>query len=585
MWRPGLDRTLPPRAAGVLLLLATAATTQLPCQEKYFSLGRPPRGAPFVEDARRVGLCQRYHGADYYFTLFDTRYRIPVYSAYVPAPEPADGARSGRRRTGRWYVEHSLAEDSNGTQGMDQWPGSRGRVSRRMRDQLPRLQAVDDDYAESGFNRGHLNPNFLQDGKNPRLATFTLTNAVPQEPCFNQGAWKRAEQLFDDVFVTFCYARNGSLHALTGAVPNYPAEESDLRTTRTISCGDNEGGCSVWRPQHEEDMYHRVNIPSRMWTAACCRYMEDGRQMALPYLHWGLNARDGIAHLNVGGHELRHFELQLREWHYAESGGGELDPLLLHAMGRQRRVQQLTNRIYGLLATGRYFVKCVDPLDSYVHSHEANSARTHHTLASPYCSLSMSYEPDDPIPDLNLVLRLSSRSVAWTLEYAAHAGALASGDTVLLVDRETCVGLTYPHRRRGWPHGHIVGNGARVRLRTAHTTDASYDILYSSYTSNIYYDRFDDSSKQLWRVGGLPRHGGQITLENVRFDKWYLALKDSVTDDGGVFKGKLCTNHNKWLVYKLPATIKVEYGSEIHGFETMVRNACAPGENKPLCTV
>ncbi|KAF0306048.1 Endonuclease domain-containing 1 protein [Amphibalanus amphitrite] len=729
-----------------------------------------PRGAPFVADGRRVGICQRYRGVDYYYTLFDTRYRIPVYSAYIPAPVPADGARSGRRRTGRWYVEHSLAPSGNGTQGMDQWPGSRGRVPPSLRDQLPLLQAVDDDYAESGFNRGHLNPNFLQDGQEARLATFTLTNAVPQEPCFNQGAWKRAEQLFDEVFVSFCYARGGQLHALTGAVPNYPAQAGDMRTTRTISCGDNDGGCSVWRPEDPHSKYHRVNIPSRMWSAACCRYGPANRPLALPYMHWGLNAGDGRVRVSVGGHELRHMELELRRWYYSERGGPvelfedgcwtpasaadpadetlirerlteeagddpavlvdgdlteapdsrpgtlltiqlrqELYPMLLHARDRDEHIDRLTSRIYGLLATGRYFVQCVDPLDKYVHSHEQGARHARRALATPYCMLSMSYEADDPIPDLStlrppfpvpssaagraavscgpprqlgangmvtaadvvtgsaaanqpcemrlsaaqltfvdgvlhvprlsagqyvdvydglrwllrlndtqprrflssqheLVLRVPSPRVAWQLRYAAHSTELSSGDTVLLIDQETCAALSYPHRRRGWPHvrfmespggagrhqvlldgaaaGGTVGVGARVRLRTAHTTDPGYEMLYSSYTSNIYYDRRDDSSKQLWRVGGLPRHGGHLTLENVRYGDWFLGMKDRDMEDGGVFKGKLCRNPNRWLVYKLPErpdATPVQTGDQIAGFEVMVRDACTPGENKPFC--
>ena len=99
-----------------LPLLCSADTAPSPCEQKYFSGGRQPHGAPFVADGRRVGICQRYEAVDYFYTLFDTRYRIPVYSAYVPAPVPAGGARSGRRRTGRWYVEHSLAPVANGTQ-------------------------------------------------------------------------------------------------------------------------------------------------------------------------------------------------------------------------------------------------------------------------------------------------------------------------------------------------------------------------------------------------------------------------------------------------------------------------------------
>ena len=114
---PPVRRLLLCAAVAVCVPLSLANTSQhLPCDQKYFSRGRQPRGAPFLADGRRVGICQRYEAHDYYYTLFDTRYRIPVYSAYVPAPVPAGGARSGRRRTGRWYVEHSLAPAGNETQ-------------------------------------------------------------------------------------------------------------------------------------------------------------------------------------------------------------------------------------------------------------------------------------------------------------------------------------------------------------------------------------------------------------------------------------------------------------------------------------
>lgn len=529
----------------------------------------------------------------------------------------------------------------------------------------------------------------------------------------------------------------------------------------------------------------RVNIPTRMWTASCCRYNAADGAHAVAYHHSGLNARDGKVVINVGGNELRHFEQQMRQWYYDEQGGydvslfgddrcttgeneaevqiretlikeaeddrsieiggnlrliperersrllslqltQELDPMLLHALGADRNVKELTMRIYGLLATGHYFVTCVDPLENYVHTHNPDETH-HHSLAAPYCTLSMSYEPGEAIPDLSqlqppfplpahaldglggltggregrseghdavqggvrscgavvqlmemsgrvssdqavqpaeaggsggcqlhvsgdqlsflsatiqaprlnpgeyidvydglswmfrinstaparfmtskhqLMLHLSTPALVWHLDYLQHSGELTSGDAVVLIDQRTCAALSHPHRRRSWPHvrflptpsgaarhfilldsatvgSRIVAN-QRVRLRASRTTDAGYDILYSSYSANIYYDRFDDSSKQLWRVGGLPRHGGIITLANIRYSGYFLGLKDQQIDDGGVYKGRLCRNDDRWLVYKMPGVLG-ESVTALAGFEQMVRTSCAPGQNRPVC--
>jgi endonuclease G len=67
-----------------------------------------------------------------------------------------------------------------------------------------------DDYKYSGFNRGHLAPNYIiasRYGKQAQKETFLMTNISPQKPKFNQKIWQRLEEVsanhFSKQFKTF----------------------------------------------------------------------------------------------------------------------------------------------------------------------------------------------------------------------------------------------------------------------------------------------------------------------------------------------------------------------------------------------
>jgi endonuclease G, mitochondrial len=52
-------------------------------------------------------------------------------------------------------------------------------------------------YARSGFDRGHLAPNFAiarQYGERAQRQTFLMSNIVPQRPALNSGAWRELEE-------------------------------------------------------------------------------------------------------------------------------------------------------------------------------------------------------------------------------------------------------------------------------------------------------------------------------------------------------------------------------------------------------
>lgn len=60
-----------------------------------------------------------------------------------------------------------------------------------------------DDYHRSGYDRGHMAPNYAISrlyGKTAQLDTFLMTNITPQKPRLNQKLWQRLEEVEIDYF-------------------------------------------------------------------------------------------------------------------------------------------------------------------------------------------------------------------------------------------------------------------------------------------------------------------------------------------------------------------------------------------------
>ncbi|XP_030633904.1 endonuclease domain-containing 1 protein [Chanos chanos] len=197
------------------------------CME-YFYRGKVPEWGASTPGVAR--LCQRFENQYYFATLYDTRHRIAVYSAYVF--EPSNGG--GREK--RWFVEPQLVDPSWGSEMKDGYWLGRDNPDVYLGDN----QALNEDYTHSGFDRGHLNPN----GHHPvpsRNATFTLTNVVPQNPTLNQNSWRIHESEMTDLFLSKCH----KAYVLVGAIPS----------------------ANNWIIKNN---VRRVNIPDYMWNAYCC---------------------------------------------------------------------------------------------------------------------------------------------------------------------------------------------------------------------------------------------------------------------------------------------------------------------------
>ncbi len=147
-------------------------------------------------------------------------------------------------------------------------------------------QAISRDYSGTGYDRGHLNPNSFQCGEG-RTATFTLTNAAPMIPRFNQKHWKNWERTLRSYLIKKLIMDIGLATAfiVTGTVPDP----------------------NVQIPQDHK----RVTVPSHIWTAVCYKHhIHDAKSISFGYIGRNQQEESDICLMSVSelNNELRsHF--------------------------------------------------------------------------------------------------------------------------------------------------------------------------------------------------------------------------------------------------------------------------------------
>ncbi|XP_069015904.1 endonuclease domain-containing 1 protein-like [Embiotoca jacksoni] len=189
---------------------------------QFFYKSWPPKGLTGTP------ICQRYYNQYQFATLYSRPRRSPWFSAYsYSAPE-------GKRPSANWKYEPQLAYP--GADG-NMIPFPPGPPDQNVVDS----QAVDLDYINCTYTRGHLNPSLHHRSHDGRSATFTLTNVVPQKMGSNDGPWEVLEQTVNQTLAAYCL---GEAHLVTGAIP-YRSNNRWLKN-------------------------HRVAVPEYMWSAYCC---------------------------------------------------------------------------------------------------------------------------------------------------------------------------------------------------------------------------------------------------------------------------------------------------------------------------
>ncbi|XP_066406822.1 endonuclease domain-containing 1 protein-like [Molothrus aeneus] len=205
---------------------------------QFFYAQIPPNNA--LNPRNPAWICQRFRNSYHYATLYDRDKRIPVYSAYIYQPGP--GSRSNS-----WYAEPQLINPAY-SRDIDTEMSIRNRYKITLQ-QIGQSQAINQDYNNlQGLDRGHLSPSGHQSGNNSKWATFTLTNIVPQNSTLNKGQWKDYENQ------TMAQNTQGctTTYVITGAVPGNTYISNN-----------------------------RVNVPSHIWSAACCQTNASRRTWAV----------------------------------------------------------------------------------------------------------------------------------------------------------------------------------------------------------------------------------------------------------------------------------------------------------------
>ena len=81
------------------------------------------------------------------------------------------------------------------------------RPSRFLVDDRTRSRVPPEAYAGSGYDRGHMAPNFAiatRYGQAAQAETFLMSNIVPQAPRLNRGMWQRLEMLASKTYAPRC---------------------------------------------------------------------------------------------------------------------------------------------------------------------------------------------------------------------------------------------------------------------------------------------------------------------------------------------------------------------------------------------
>ena len=80
-----------------------------------------------------------------------------------------------------------------------------------------------DDYTKSGYDRGHMAPNFAiatRYGEDEQRKTFMMSNIAPQSPALNRGVWRDVEHRIAELWT----ARYGEIWVVVGCIPSRNGE-------------------------------------------------------------------------------------------------------------------------------------------------------------------------------------------------------------------------------------------------------------------------------------------------------------------------------------------------------------------------
>lgn len=131
------------------------------------------------------------------------------------------------RRSALWTIEHLTPAILHGDANRS------GIAFKPSQEASPEFRASNDDYASTGYDRGHLVPCNDIGSQAAMVETFTLLNATPQLPDFNRRSWLALENHIRDIVLS--EGTHGHVAAWVITAPVYiPPRGVDAVTVKFI---------------------------------------------------------------------------------------------------------------------------------------------------------------------------------------------------------------------------------------------------------------------------------------------------------------------------------------------------------------
>ncbi|XP_063289130.1 endonuclease domain-containing 1 protein-like [Pelobates fuscus] len=223
--------------------LAKVSTNFDDCRGHFYA-STPPQGFENVFNQNGVitHLCLMLENQNnpFYASLYHKELRYPLYAAYILDIRPDDPKSSSKTfRLEPQLVDPSLP-DHMMSQPELQTSIRKKRLPGQPADLIKQVQAINSDYSNPDYHKGHLNPNADHPAGPGQEATYTLANVAPMYGSLNCGQWRTNEERVRNIA-----KKCAKMYVVTGVVPG-----------------------SEWIPV--KGVQQRVNIPSHIWSAFCC---------------------------------------------------------------------------------------------------------------------------------------------------------------------------------------------------------------------------------------------------------------------------------------------------------------------------
>lgn len=165
------------------------------------------------------------------------------------------------------------------------------------------------DYTRSGYDRGHMVPNYAivtRFGEEARRRTFLMTNIAPQTPALNRGVWRELEHRIADLWT----ARYGELWVVVGCISSggetvsgtdidvprafyqviLAQEGMDVRALATVFSQDVEWG--EWAARHIVSVDELETMTGLDFNPDLPPFIQDPLEADLPTRLWPIRFRD-----------------------------------------------------------------------------------------------------------------------------------------------------------------------------------------------------------------------------------------------------------------------------------------------------